>query len=148
MCRYKNHIRPYFGEKCLMDITPAECQSVLDSFLEKGMTKTNNDVYSLLNAIFKMAVAHNIITHNPMSIVVITKHQGKHGKALTKAEEKQLLDGLKGTKHKKLWRWHSTRACARMSCQRQEWKGNSLLRETLNARGERWNIKKYRFRLY
>ena len=102
MCRYKNHIRPYFGEKCLMDITPAECQSVLDSFLEKGMTKTNNEVYSLLNAIFKMAVAHNIITHNPMGIVVITKHQGKHGTALTKAEEKRLLDGLKGTKYEKV----------------------------------------------
>ena len=102
MCRYKNHIRPHFGEKNLLEITPGECQKVLDSFLEKGMTKTNNEVYSLMNGIFKMAIAHNIITQNPMSIVIIKKHQCKHGKALTKVEEKLLLDGLKGTKYQKI----------------------------------------------
>ncbi len=102
MCRYKNHVRPHFGEKNLLEITPGECQKVLDSFLEKGMTKTNNEVYSLMNGIFKMAIAHNILTQNPMSIVIIKKHQCKHGKALTKAEEKLLLDGLKGTKYQKI----------------------------------------------
>ena len=102
MCRYKNHVRPHFGEKNLLEITPGKCQKVLDSFLEKGMTKTNNEVYSLMNGIFKMAIAHNILTQNPMTIVIIKKHQCKHGKALTKAEEKLLLDGLKGTKYQKI----------------------------------------------
>lgn len=102
MCRYKNHIRPHFGEKALMEITPGECQRVLDSFLEKGMGKTNNEVYSLMNGIFKMAIAHNIISQNPLSIVIIEKHQSKHGKALTKEEEKKLLKGLAGTKYEKI----------------------------------------------
>lgn len=103
MCRYKNHVRPYFGGKNVDEITPAECQKLLDGFLEKGMTKTNNEIYSLLNGIFKMAIAHNIITQNPLSIVVIEKHQCKHGKALTKAEEKLLLEQNKGTKYEKIF---------------------------------------------
>lgn len=103
MCRYKNHVRPYFGDKNVDEITPAECQKLLDGFLEKGMTKTNNEIYSLLNGIFKMAIAHNLITQNPLSIVVIEKHQCKHGKALTKAEEKLLLEQNKGTKYEKIF---------------------------------------------
>ena len=103
MCRYKNHVRPYFGDKNVDEITPAECQKLLDGFLEKGMTKTNNEIYSLLNGIFKMAIAHNIITQNPLSIVVIEKHQCKHGKALTKAEEKLLLEQNQGTKYEKIF---------------------------------------------
>ncbi len=102
MCRYKNHVYPRFGKKTIMGITPGECQQFLDSFLEKGMTKTNNELYSLLNGIFKMAIAHNLMTQNPLSIVVIEKHQCKHGKALSKVEEKQLLEGLSGTKYQKI----------------------------------------------
>ncbi len=103
MCRYKNHVRPYFGNKNVGEITPAECQKLLDGFLEKGMTKTNNEIYSLLNGIFKMAIAYNLITQNPLSVVVIEKHQCKHGKALTKAEEKLLLEQNKGTKYEKIF---------------------------------------------
>ena len=102
-CRYKNHVKPYFGDKNVDEITPAECQKLLDRFLEKGMTKTNNEIYSLLNGIFKMAIAHNLITQNPLRIVVIEKHHCKHGKALTKAEEKILLEQNKGTKYEKIF---------------------------------------------
>ena len=102
-CRYKNHVKPHFGDKNVDEITPAECQKLLDGFLEKGMTKTNNEVYSLLNGIFKMAIAHNLISQNPLSIVVIEKHHSKHGKALTKVEEKILLEQNKGTKYEKIF---------------------------------------------
>ena len=68
----------------------------------KGMMKTNNELYSLLNGVFKMAIAHNILTQNPLSVVIIQKHQSKHGKALTKSEEKELLNSLKGSRYEKL----------------------------------------------
>lgn len=103
MCRYKNHVKPHFGDKSLEEITPSDCQKVLDELLAKGMSKTNNEIYSLLNGIFKMAIAHNLITQNPLSVVVIEKHHCKHGKALTKAEEKQLLDSTKGTKYEMIF---------------------------------------------
>ena len=103
MCRYKNHIKPYFGDKSLTEITPMDCQGLLDGILAKGLSKTNNEIYSILNGIFKMAIAHNLISQNPLSIVVIEKHQCKHGKALTKAEERQLLHAVKGTKYEKIF---------------------------------------------
>ena len=103
MCRYKNHVKPHFEDKDVDEITPAECQKLLDGFLEKGMTKTNNEIYSLLNGIFKMAIAHNLINQNPLSIVVIEKHHSKHGRALTKEEEKILLEKNKDTKYEKIF---------------------------------------------
>ena len=44
MCRYKNHVKPHFEDKDVDEITPAECQKLLDGFLEKGMTKTNHEI--------------------------------------------------------------------------------------------------------
>ena len=49
-----------------------------------------------------MAIAHGIISKNPLAVVLIEKHKRTHGKALTKEEEKKLLDGLKGTRYQPL----------------------------------------------
>ncbi len=97
--RYKKHLQPEFGEQELRDITSIQCQRFLDFYERKGQTKTHKELYSMLNGIFKMAIAHNILTVNPMAIVIMVKHDGKHGKALTKAEEKTLLEGVKGTRY-------------------------------------------------
>ncbi len=97
--RYKKHLQPEFGEQELRDITSIQCQRFLDFYERKGQTKTHKELYSMLNGIFKMAIAHNILTVNPMAIVVMVKHDGKHGKALTKAEEKTLLEGVKNTRY-------------------------------------------------
>lgn len=95
--RYKNHIFPYFGNQDLRKITPLACQTLLDNLTERKLFKTRDEVHSLLNIIFKSAIVHNIITQNPMSLVVNSQHERKHGKALTKAEEKLLLSSYKGT---------------------------------------------------
>ena len=87
----------------LKNISPDFCQELLDRFTEKGQTKTNNEIYSLLNGIFKMAIAHDIIKKNPLSIVIVERHNSKHGKALTKDEEKKLLNQSKGTKYEKIF---------------------------------------------
>lgn len=98
MYRYKKHLRPLFGDKLVKDITSIQCQSLLDDLLARGMSKTNNEIYSMLNGIFKMAVAHGIVEKNPMTIVIIEKHQRQHGTALTKDEEKVLLAGVKNSR--------------------------------------------------
>lgn len=97
--RYRNHILPHFGSKPLKKITTSDCQSLLDKYVEKGMGKTADEIRSLLNCIFKMAIAHNLITQNPLALVVHREHERTHGKALTKQEERALLDGLKGTRY-------------------------------------------------
>ena len=100
--RYNRNILPYFGTMPLKDITPMYCQKFIDGFVEKGMTKTANEVYSLLNGIFKMAIAHNLITKNPLAVVIVEKHRRKHGNALTKEEEKLLLERTAGTRYQQL----------------------------------------------
>ena len=63
----------------------------------QGKGKTADDVHSLLNMIFKAAVKHNIIHSNPLDMVFHTKHEHKHGSALSKDEEKLLLKKTAGT---------------------------------------------------
>ena len=96
--RYKKQIQPVFGCKQIKQVTPAECQNLIDSILAEGKGKTADEIYSLLSIIFKGAIAHRIIEHNPLSIVVKSKHQYKHGTALSKEEETSLLSKYAGTK--------------------------------------------------
>lgn len=103
MYRYNIHIRPRFGSMSLQSITPSQCQDLLDELTAKGMTKTSNEVYSLLNGIFKMAIAHGLITQNPLAVVIVERHERTHGTPLTKDEEKALLTGTTGTRYQVLF---------------------------------------------
>ena len=95
--QFKNHIAPYFKDVKLKSITPAFCQNLIDNLEEQGKGKTADDVFSLLNMIFKAAIKHGVIPGNPMDMVFHKKHEQEHGKALTKAEEKMLLERTAGT---------------------------------------------------
>lgn len=101
--RYNNHLKSAFGSIPLKRITPAQCQSLIDGLLSKGHGRTADEVYSLLNCIFKMAIAHGIIERNPLAIVVKERHERQHGKALTVSEEKQLLEKTAGTRYQLLF---------------------------------------------
>lgn len=101
--RYNNHLKPLLGSMNIKDITPAQCQKLIDNFIEKGQGKTADEVYSLLNVIFKMAIAHGILGRNPLAIIVKEKHISKHGTALTKNEEQELLTRTAGTRYQLLF---------------------------------------------
>lgn len=53
MSRYKNYIAPYFKEILIKNITPSQCQKLLDEVPGNG--KTADEIYSLMNCIFKCA---------------------------------------------------------------------------------------------
>lgn len=97
MNRYKNHIQPVFGSFPIKKITPAMCQQLLDGINAKGYGKTADEVHGRLNQIFEAAIKHGLIKHNPLALVVFITHERKHGKALTKEEERRLLDLTAGT---------------------------------------------------
>ena len=97
MRRYNNHLKPYFGEKSLRKITALECQDLLDKHTALGQNKTASELYSLMSIIFKAAIAHGIISKNPLAIVFHQKHESEHGTAFTKEEEKMLLEKTIGT---------------------------------------------------
>ena len=95
--QFKNHLSPYFKDTPLKRITPNICQELLDKLDAEGKGKTADDVHSLLNMIFKAAVKHCIMHNNPVDMVFHQQHEREHGSALTKEEEKQLLEAMAGT---------------------------------------------------
>lgn len=101
--RYNNHLRPAFGSIPLRRILPAQCQSLIDGLINKGHGRTADEVYSLLNCIFKTAIAHGVIDRNPLAIVVKERHERQHGCALSKDEEKRLLMATAGTRYQLLF---------------------------------------------
>ena len=103
MYRYARNLKPYFGKVQMSRITPESCQRLLDTLTEKGYGKTCDEVYSILNGIFKAAIKHSIISNNPLDMVIHTRHEREHGKALTKDEEKLLLAAYRGTKYETLF---------------------------------------------
>lgn len=103
LSRYNNHLKPLFGSTPLRRILPAQCQALIDDLTDKGHGKTADEVHSLLNCIFKTAIAHSIIERNPLAIVVKECHERQHGVALTKQEEKLLLERTAGTRYQLLF---------------------------------------------
>lgn len=95
--RYNNHIKPALGSTPLRLIAPIQCQAIIDCISERGYKKTATEVFSLLNCIFKTAIAHGIIERNPLAIVIKDGYEQEHGQALTKTEEAHLLNVTAGT---------------------------------------------------
>ncbi len=89
--RLNKYILPQFGSMLVKDINTPMCQKLIDDIAATGKSKTVEEIFSLLNCTFKIAIRHNLITHNPLDIVIYDKHERIHGKALSTDEEKILL---------------------------------------------------------
>lgn len=99
MCRYEKYLKPYFQEKLIKNITPGECQQLLDEIAEAGKNKTVAEVRGLLSVIFKTAILHGIIQMNPLNIVLTKSYESQHGAALSKEEEKLLISSVSQTEY-------------------------------------------------
>lgn len=97
MSNYKNHVAPHFGDMPLKQITADKCQELLDRLIDEDKVRTEENVFTMLNMIFKAAVKHGVMAHNPIDMVFHTKHEREHGKALSKDEERKLLEQTAGT---------------------------------------------------
>ena len=103
MSNYKNHVLPHFGDMHLKQITADKCQELLDKLIEEDKVRTEENMFTMLNMIFKAAVKHGVMAHNPIDMVFHTKHEREHGKALTKDEERKLLSETAGTPYQKMF---------------------------------------------
>lgn len=65
--------------------------------------RTEENVFSILNMLFKATVKHMVMKHNPMDMVFHTKHEHEHGKALSKGEEKLLLSSTESTPYQQMF---------------------------------------------
>lgn len=93
--RFEKNLAPYFKESLIKNITPLQCQKLLDSLTEQGKGKTADEVHSLMSIIFKNAIKHGITSKNPLDVVYHEKHETNSGKALSPSEEQKLKDELK-----------------------------------------------------
>ena len=103
LSQFKNHLSPHFKNTPLKKITPKQCQELIDKIEATGKGRTVDEVCSLLNMIFKAAMKHAILQHNPMEMVFHAKHDRTHGSALSKDEEKLLLERTAGTPYQTMF---------------------------------------------
>ena len=103
LSQFKNHLSPHFKNTPLRKITPKQCQELIDKIEAAGKGRTVDEVCSLLNMIFKAAMKHAILQHNPIDMVFHTKHEREHGKALSKDEERLLLEKTAGTPYQRMF---------------------------------------------
>ncbi len=96
---YRNHVLPHFGNLPLSSITAHKCQELIDRLVDEDKKRTSENVATMLNMIFTAAIKHSVLQHNPMDMVFHTKHQREHGKALSKDEERKLLEETAGTSY-------------------------------------------------
>ena len=83
-----------------------------------------------MSIIFKAAIAHGVLSKNPLDLVIHLKHDRKHGKALTKAEEKQLLELTAGSEYQLMFAITLIQGYALMNPKRQSVMAILLLQTT------------------
>ena len=89
LCSY--NLIPAFGEKRLDELTRPVLQKYLFDLVEEGKHRTAEKLQQILCCVFDLAVEDlNIVS--PMKKIVLPYHEAKKGSALTKEEERQLVD--------------------------------------------------------
>ena len=91
------YITPTFSERKIKDISRQELQEFINGYSEKGNNRTAKKIYQLLKSAFDYAVDDELISKNPMERVILPKYEQEHGRALTRAEEKEFIEKAKKT---------------------------------------------------
>ncbi|MCM1194413.1 MAG: hypothetical protein NC332_00565 [Firmicutes bacterium] len=94
---FKRTLSERFVGKSIKQINSIDLQEVLDEINNSGFRRKAESVYGLLNQIFTTAEKLKVIDFNPVSMLILTRHEREHGKALSFDEEKTLLSATAGT---------------------------------------------------
>ena len=94
---FETNLNPTFGHLMLSEITRPVVQQYLFSFVAEGKYRTAEKLKLLLGCIFDMA-AEDFNLPSPMKKIVLPYHESKKGSALTKSEEKTLVEYCRNRK--------------------------------------------------
>ena len=83
--QHRVYIAPVIGEKPLEDISPEDCQAIINAAAENG-ERISQAVFALLRASFRRAVRSRRLQWSPMDAVDRPKHRPETGNALTQAD--------------------------------------------------------------
>lgn len=85
-------IFPRFGNYIVREIRPLHIQQLLNDLLEKGTPRTAEATYILLKPLFEFAVAEDLISKSPMTLIRKPIFETNHATALTVKEEKEFVE--------------------------------------------------------
>lgn len=87
----QNYVFPSFGNVPLKDVHAFDVQRILSDKLEGGNGRTSTMIYTILRALFEFAVAEDLISKSPMTVIKKPKYEVQHGQALTVDEERAFV---------------------------------------------------------
>ena len=85
------NLLPAFGELPIANITRQALQQYLFQFIDEGKHRTAEKLHQILCCVFDLA-CEDLHILSPMKKIVLPYHEPKKGSALTKEEEKALVD--------------------------------------------------------
>ena len=85
------NLLPVFGDKAITDISRQELQSYLFRFIDEGKHRTAEKLHQVLCCIFDLA-CEDLHILSPMKKIALPYYEPKKGSALTKEEEKTLVE--------------------------------------------------------
>ena len=88
----EHNLMPRFGSLPLNEVTRKLVQEYIFELTDAGKNRTAHKLVQLLGAIFTVAMEDYPNLRTPMTKIVLTHYEAKKGSALSKDEEKQLID--------------------------------------------------------
>ena len=85
------NLLPAFGELPIANITRQALQQYLFQFIDEGKHRTAEKLHQILCCVFDLA-CEDLHILSPMKKIVLPYHEPKKGSALTREEEKKLVD--------------------------------------------------------
>lgn len=87
----KGNLMPVFGDKPIAELTRQTLQKYLFGFIEEGKHRTAEKLHQILCCIFDLA-CEDLHIPSPMKKIVLPYYESKKGSALTREEEKKLVE--------------------------------------------------------
>ena len=88
------NVAEMFDGVCLNAVTTHLVQTKFNELISAGQFRTAQKLKNLLGDMFKFALNNGDIALNPLANVTVPKHDAKHGEAITRQEEKSLVEML------------------------------------------------------
>lgn len=89
---FNKYISPTVGKKDLKAISAFDLQSLINEYVAQEKFRTAKGIYQLLSSVFDYAVADGKVRISPMKKVHCAIYEQETGAALTREEEKALVD--------------------------------------------------------
>lgn len=126
------HIPDELQDSELSVITAGQIRALLNAV---PYSRTRKLAYNMFNSAFRFACEENKLSVNVMTAVKPTKHEYKTGQALTRDEQREFLERIKGHSVENLMRFYLLTGCRRSEALRIRWSDVDLIGGSIHIPG-------------